>query len=168
MRNPYVIQYLESLYREDGSVLCQPAAIQVLLPSVPPFTQLPFTIKPVPGYYASIGYGSSVDLNVIPNAWMLNIVQFGAQPFIGVLSSDMITYGVEYIATSLTAQPIYITLTNLTPLNQYLCITVFFVTITDEDGFAQAKDRLSKLGTVEAVDLLKRLTNAPLMPKGGE
>jgi hypothetical protein len=164
---PYVIQYLETLRRPDGSQICQPGGFQVIIPAVPPNTQIPYTITPATGYYAYIGHRLSWDPAMVPNAWLMTIVQWGAQPYTGFLSGDILRDGLEHIIVVTQSQPCYTYATNTTPLNQYACVTGVLVTIPSEDDYKTAMEALKKLGTAEAVSLLEKMVSASPRPPGG-
>ena len=166
---PYVIQYLEAASRADGSQLFQPGVIQLLMPSVPPMTQVPYAFRPMEGYYAYIAYRLAWDPTIIPNAWNLTVTQWGAQTYTGVLSADILRDGIELIMVTTVAQPSYVTVTNLTPLSQYGCAISYFVTIRSGDDYVIAMDLLKYLGTKEAARLLAAMVYAqqPKPPEGG-
>jgi len=168
MQNPYVVQYLESLHRSDGSFLCLPSANQILVPSVPPNTLLTYNTAPAPGVYAAIGYGVTFDHAIVPGSFRMTIVQWGAQPISGILTSDLIANGIEYIGFVTSSQKAASSITNITPMNQYLCLTGYYLNIISQEDYVEVVNALRKLGTVDAVKILNTIAGAknPLPPEG--
>lgn len=164
MSLPYVIQYLESLKTAQGGQLVEPGGFQIYIPSVPPNIQVTYQIVPATGYYAYIGYRLSFDPAMVPLAWRMTIAQWGAQPYTGVLSGDILRDGLEHILVVTVAHPCITYATNLTALNQYACVNGLFVSVANEDDFNTTMDYLEKLGTADATTLLKQMVAAQ-MPK---
>ena len=146
-----------------------PGGFQILMPAVPPNTQVNYDIAPAQGYYAYIGYRLSFDPAMVPLAWNMTIIQWGAQPYTGELSGDILRDGLETITVVTAAQPCHTQATNITVLNQYACVNGFLVTITSEDDYKAAIEALKYLGTADAVALLQQMAAAqlPLPPAGG-
>jgi hypothetical protein len=157
---PYVIQYLETLRRpDDGGQLCMPGGFQILMPVVPP-GQVNYDIIPAQGYYAYIGYRLSFDPAMVPLAWMMTIIQWGAQPYTGALSGDILRDGLDTIMVVTAAQPCHTYAINVTVLNQFACVNGFLVTITSEEDYNASMEALKHLGTAEAVALLQQMADA--------
>ena len=165
---PYVIQYLETIRRQDGGQICMPGGLQILMPAVPPNTQVNYDIVPAQGYYAYIGYRLSFDPAMVPLAWLMTIIQWGAQPYTGALSGDILRDGLDTVMVVTQSQPCHNYATNITVLNQYACVTGFLVTITSEADYKASMEALKYLGTAEAVSLLRLMTAAqlPRPPEG--
>lgn len=157
---PYVIQYLESLMRPQGGQLVEPGGFQIYMPIVPPYTLITYAITPGAGYYAYIGYRLDWDGAMIPNAWSMTITQWGMRSYSGILNSKIIEYGINHIIPVTEAEPCYTQAQNLTPLNQYACITGYFVAISNKDDYITILEALKRLGTsTRSEDLAQQANN---------
>lgn len=130
-----------------GGQLVEPGGFQIYMPIIPPNTLVPYTISPALGYYAYIGYRLDFDGAMVPNAFSITINQWGMRPYNGILTQKIIEFGIDHIIPVTEAEPCRTHAQNLTPLNQYACVTGYFVGIHSAEDYGTVMDALRRLGT---------------------
>ncbi len=180
---PEVINYLLTLRypgSETGKMnwVCYRGGWQVIIPAVPSGVTIPFTIRPLHGNYAWLGYSTSFGTDILPNTFTGTISQYGTTPYSGVLTQRIRDDSFEYFILTTEQEPTYLSVTNISPLAQRgECIGNFLVIPSPQD-LETITDALRRLHTStlsetllqQVVYLLGRLSGQPqepLPPIGG-
>lgn len=180
---PEIINYLLTVRypgSETGKMnwVCYRGGLQVIIPNVPAGMTIPFTIRPLHGSYAWLGYVTSFGTDIVPNTFTGSVNQYGTTPYSGVLTQRLRDDSGEYFILTTEQEPTYLSITNNSPVGQRCeCIGNFLVIPTLQDMVTIA-DALRRLHTSEvserllqqAVYLLGILSGQPqepLPPVGG-
>ena len=181
---PEVINYLLTL-RYPGSEsdrqnwVCYRSGYQVIIPVVPPGATIAYTVQPLHGVYAWLGWSTRFGTDMVPNVFTGTIRQYGTIPVNGVLSQRMRDDAIEYFILVTEQEPTHITVSNISPLGQRLEVLGDMIVIPTPKDLATITDALRRLHTSarseqlqqEAAYSLSVLSGQPLEPRppiGGE
>lgn len=163
-------EYLMTLSRPGGGVLCAMGAMQILVRIFPPDGTLSVSVGPADSDYAQIVFGVSMGENMVPDAFNGYLALWGTRVVQGTYTSVMlngITFGHEFLWVT-QALPTYLYLHNATPVNQRLEVNYIFLRIATEGDYHTVKDALVHMRTsAESERLLRVLAHEqPPSPRG--
>jgi len=170
---PYVVEYLLAQQRPGGSYLVRQGGNQVLIPIVPPYTEVILQVFPGGGDYAELVYETYFSSEMVPGAFFAWAQHFGAKSSEGVLTGGVLANPLNGFVFVSAAQPALALIRNITPLNQFYCGHAFSLTIASEEDYKRVLETLDRLATSvkaerlaqEAVNLLRVLTGGALAPQ---
>ena len=178
MRLPEIISYLLTI-KYPGSEssrsnwVCYLGTNQIVYPLVPAGTNVSYTMKPLHGVEAWICFASKFSSETVPNTFSGTIHQFGSTPYSGVFTQRYRDEDLDYLAVVTEQEPIYINVTNISPVNQRGESLTHMLVVTspqDLDTIIDAMRRLHSSKRSEelleqAVYLLGGLSGQPLEPR---
>lgn len=175
---PEVIAYLLTLRypgsgTERGNYVCYRGVIQTLIPALPSGRTVNFTFKPLYGSFAWIVWASRVGTDAVPNCFTGSVVQSGSQPYSGLVTQRGRDDPAEYLAIVTEQEPAYLTITNISPLQQRWETMADFLVIPTQPDMVIVFDALRRLHTSQesehllqqAASLLGEIAEHPLEPK---
>lgn len=178
MRLPEVISYLLTLkYPGSESAranwVCYLGTSQIVIPLVPPGRNIAYTLKPLHGSFAWICFSTRFSSETVPNTFSGTISQFGSTPYSGVFTQRYRDDDLDYLAVVTEQEPVYITINNISPLNQRGESLTHMLVVTSSQDLDTVMDALRRLHTTtkaeellqQAAYLLGKLAGQPQEPK---
>ncbi len=175
---PDIINYLLTLkYPGSESArtnwVCYRGVIQTIMPLMPPNTTVNFTIQPLQGVYAWLGWASRPGTDLVPNVFSGSIQQYGSFVWAGVVTQRGMNDPAEYFALVTEQEPAHLSLTNISPLAQRWETIFDFLVISSQQDLNTIMDALRRLHTSQvseellqqAVNLLGVLSGQPQAPR---
>lgn len=175
---PEIIRYLLSLRypgAETGRMnwVCYLSNLQVIIPLVPPGATVTYTVRPLHGVYAHLGYATQFNSEVVPNSFMGEITQYGAPAFTGTLTQRRRDDGFEIFQFITEQEPTYFNVTNVSPLAQRGETIFWYVVIPTPQDMVTVLDALRRLHTTteserllqQAAHLLGLISGQPQEPR---
>ena len=174
---PHIINYILTL-RYPGSTsdrmdwVCYRSGFQIIIPFFPPRTTINFTIEPLNGVYAWLGYALTLGSDLVPNAFSTSLTQYGTLPFTGVVTR-VFEDGPIPVYIFVTAQePSYVTITNRSSMGQRFELNGSHIVIPSPDDLKVVMEGLRRLETSreseqllqQAVILLGKLAKEEVKP----
>ena len=161
---PEVIAYLLTLRypgSETGKMnwVCYRGGWQVILPVVPAGITIPYTIRPLEGSAAWLGYATRFGTDMVPNVFTGTISQHGTTPYSGILTQRARDDAFEYFILTTEQEPTRLTITNISPLAERAEVTGDFVVIPSPQDLVTVTDALRRLHTSEVSEQLQQQGN---------
>ena len=178
MRLPEIISYLLTV-KYPGSEssrsnwVCYLGTSQIVIPLVPPGSNVAYALKPLHGSFAWICYATKFSSETVPNTFSGSISQFGSVPYSGVFSQRYRDEDLDYLAVVTEQEPVYINISNISPLNQKGESLTHMLVISSPQDLDTVMDALRRLHTTtkseellqESVYLLGVLSGQPQEPR---
>jgi len=175
---PEIINYLLTLRypssaQERQNWVCYRGFIQYLVPLIWPGQTIPYTVKPLAGIYAWLGYDIRFASDMVPNTFTGTISQFGSRPFSGQVTQAVRDNNIEGFVMTTEQEPMYMSVTNISPLAQRGEMIGTALMISSPQDLATIFDALRRLHTSteseqllqQAVYLLGILSGQPQEPR---
>jgi len=175
---PEIINYLLTLRypssaQERQNWVCYRGFIQYLVPLILPGQTIPYTVKPLHGIYAWLGYDIRFASDMVPNTFTGTISQFGSRPFSGQVTQVVRDNNIEGFVMTTEQEPMYMSVTNISPLAQRGEMIGTALMISSPQDLATILDALRRLHTSteseqllqQAVYLLGILSGQPQEPR---
>lgn len=143
---PYAIEYLLSLRTVPGQRLAYQQAWQLIIPIFPPFREITFNVPVGAGEYMNISYEMGKSPGMRPDAFYLEMQQYGSKMVNVVLSADWLAEKHDIFVPISQSQPTFVLLRNLTPLNQYYSHTIGYIVISNEEDWDFTLNALEWMG----------------------
>ena len=168
---PYAIEYLLTLERAGGGRLVQQGASQVIIPILPPYSQVVLTSAPWGQDFVDIGFLSVFDTGMVPMSYYAVEQHWGNRTMDGRLPGTILNNPFDTFIIISDAEPIYLRIVNMSPLNQFYAGVVFFVGVRSAGDYELVKEALRRAGTskeqeqlaIESNRLLRRIAGEPPM-----
>ena len=174
---PEIINYLLTLRypgseKERQNWVCWRVGIQIRVPLVWPGQTISYTVKPLNGTYAWLGYDTRFAPDMVPNTFVGTMSQFGSQPFNGQVTQLIRDNNIEGFVLTTEQEPMAISISNISPLAQMAEMLGTAIMIPTPQDLATIMDALRRLHTStkseqllqQAVYLLGLLSGEPLEP----
>lgn len=145
---PRIVEYLESVRTPGYGSLVEHENTQLIVPSFPPGITLTAQIKPPQGRWGMFCFHISFGTMMIPNVFQGAVQHGGKNHYTGVISGSLLNQGLDIFILVTEGNPLVYQETNVSALNQYFEIDGHFLTISDEDDYLRALDRMDKLGGI--------------------
>lgn len=160
-----IIERLLATQREGGGTLVQNDAVQILVPVFPPGQLLSFSAGPIDGDYAQIVWGIKFGIDMVPNAFEGFLQMWGHRALSGTFTSVILNTEFQGLQWVTTAEPAYVYVTNVSPLNQIFELGYMNLRIASEEDLRLVREEIEHIATSakseqlanEAVVLLRRL-----------
>ena len=175
---PEIINYLLTLRypgseTERQSWVCYRGFIQYIVPLILPGQTIPYTVKPLAGIHAWLGYDIRFASDMVPNAFTATVSQFGSRPFSGQVTQVVRDNNIEGFVMTTEQEPMYMSVTNISPLAQRGEMIGTALMISSPQDLATILDALRRLHTSteseqllqQAVYLLGILSGQPQEPR---
>jgi len=175
---PEIINYLLTLRypgsdTERQSWVCYRGFIQYYLPLIPPGQSPSYTVRPLQGVYAWLGYNCVFGSELPPNTCSGTITQFGSKPFSGLVTQSVRDNNIAGFVLATEQEPMYITCNNISPLAQRVEMISDGLMISSPQDMVTILDALRRLHTSteseellqQAVTLLGVLSGQPQEPR---
>ena len=175
---PEIIAYLLTLKYPGGELermnwVCYRGAGQLIIPMMPPGTTISYTAQPLHGSYAWLYYSTRIGTDVLPNVFTGTINQYGTTPYTGLVTQRMRDDPYEFLLLVTDQEPIYLSVTNRSPLAQRFESYGDYIVIPTPQDLKVVIDALRRMHTSEESerlqrhgnDLLSKLAGEPLEPK---
>jgi len=183
MQSPDVINYLLTL-RYPGSVkerqswICYQGHIQYIVPMIMPGQTVAYTVRPLQGIHAWLGYDILFASDIVPNAFTISVTQFGSRTISGRVTQIVRDDNIAGFVLTTEQEPMYMSITNISSLAQRGEMVGTALMIATPQDMETILDALRRLNTSkaseqllqQAVHLLGVLTGEPqepLPPVGG-
>jgi hypothetical protein len=176
MALPVIVEYLLSLERGDAAHgrLCFQGMQQLVVPVIPPNTQIVLTSATMGSDYAYIVYQASWDPDMVPGVFYVWAQNYGNRMYEGLVTAIWLQQAVDTYAVITQSQTGQMMINNISPLNQYYVGRTLFLTIKTPDDYAIVSEALKRASSEKleslassAVHLLSLMTKSPLPPAGG-
>jgi len=170
---PEIISFLLSL-KYPGSELermnwiCYRGASQLIIPLMPPNTTISYTARPLHGSYAWLYYSTRMGTDVLPNVFTGTVNQYGTTPYSGLVTQRMRDDPLEFLLLVTEQEPIYMSVSNISPLAQRFESYGDFIVIPTPQDLAVVIDALRRLHTSKESEELLRQSNYFLGKLSGE
>jgi len=170
---PEIIAFLLTLKypgseSERMNWVCYRGAGQLIIPMMPPGTTFTYTARPLHGSYAWLHYSYKVGNDVPPNVFTGSVTQHGATPLTGMVTQRVRDDPFEGLLLVTEQEPIYMSVTNISPLAQRFESYGDFIIIPTPQDLAVVMDALRRLHTSEESERLQRHANDLLSKLAGE
>lgn len=177
---PEVIAYLLTLRypgaepgKEDEGWVCYRGGYQVVIPFVPAGMTVPYTVRPVDGSAAWLGYTTRFGTDMVPDSFTGTISQHGTTPYSGILTPRTRDDAFEYFILVTEREPTHLSITNVSPLAERAEVIGDFIVIPSPEDLVTVTDALRRLHTSEvseqllqqAAHLLGLLSGQPQVPR---
>lgn len=159
---PEIISFLLSLKypgseSERMNWVCYRGAVQLIIPLMPPNTTISYTARPLHGSYAWLYYSTRMGTDVLPNVFTGTVNQYGTTPYSGLVTQRMRDDPLEFLLLVTEQEPIYMSVSNISPLAQRFESYGDLIVIPTPQDLAVIMDALRRLHTSkESEDLLRR------------
>jgi len=163
-------EYLMTLQRPGGGVLCAIGAAQVLVRIFPPDVTLAISGGPADADYGQIIFGVSMGEDMVPDAFTGYMALWGSRVVQGIVTRTVL--GGSYIGHEFLwvteSQPSNLYFHNDTPVNQRFEANYAFLRIATEGDYHMVKNALVHMRTsAESERLLRALAGEqPQQPMG--
>ena len=172
---PEIVNYLLTLERPGGGWLVYRGGYQVIIPAVPPNTEVSYTVTPL-NAFAWLGWATRFGTDMVPNAFTGYIHQYGTTSYTGTLTQRIRDDAFDYFIVVTESQPTIVSVTNVTALNQRCEVIGDFLVISNEDDWELCLEALRRIYTSvkserlaeEANRLLSAMVAGPRPPIGGK
>ena len=174
---PEIINYLLTLRypgseQERQNWVCYRGNIQYIVPLIWPGQTIAYTVKPLQGSYAMLGYGTRFGTDMVPDAFTITVSWFGSQVISGQVTQSIKDNTQEGFVLVTEQEPMYYSITNISPLVQKGEMFGSILTISSPQNLETIMDALRRLHTSteseqllqQAVYLLGILSGQPLEP----
>jgi len=175
MAVPRLIEFIESLARPGAGVIAEHGGIQVIVPVFPPNTTSAYTVTPPTSAYALITYRVSFGAAMVPNVFTGWFEHAGRHRYIGTITNTVIRDGLEWYLVITDNEPLRVSVTNVSGLNQYFEEISQFALVPSRDDYLMILEALDILANKttselqrEANMLLKIMAGEPRPPIGGQ
>ncbi|TET14045.1 MAG: hypothetical protein E3J81_07430 [Dehalococcoidia bacterium] len=170
---PEIIAYLLTLKYpgsedERTNWVCYRGVFQIILPLMPPYTSLNYTVQPLHGVFAWLAYSFRLGTDMVPNTLSGTIQQYGSVPWSGILTQRGRDDPAEYLLLITEQEPAVSSITNISPLIQRWESLVDFIVIPSQQDLVTVMDALRRLHTSKQVEELLRHGNELLGKLAGE
>lgn len=175
---PDIVNYLLTLRypgAESGKTnwLCYHGVVQVIAPFIAPGQTISYTVQPLEGVHAWIGYGTVFGPDTVPNTIAGTIHQAGAIPYSGIGSQALMANEIEGFLFITQQEPMYYSITNISPLGQRFEVLGTYLVVPTPQDMVTILDALRRLHTSteserllqQAVNLLGVLSGQPQEPR---
>jgi len=175
---PEIINYLLTLRypgsdTERQSQVCYRGFIQYKIPLIWPMQTVAYTVRPLQGTFAWLGYDCRFGSEMVPDTFTGTVSQFGSKPFSGQVTQGVRDNNIEGFVLTTEQEPMYMSLTNISPLAQKGEMFSSGIMISSPQDMATIWDALRRLHTSgeseklaqEAVYLLGVLSGEAVEPK---
>ena len=82
---PATIEYLLAQF-ENGVPICWRGGYQVIIPVFPPGATIDYTVRPLSGVYAHLGWATRFGTDMVPNTISGVVRQWGSRIFTGSIT----------------------------------------------------------------------------------
>ncbi len=161
---PEIISFLLSLKypgseSERMNWVCYRGANQLIIPMMPPDTTISYTARPLHGSYAWLYYSTRMGTDILPNVFTGTVNQYGTTPYSGLITQRMRDDPLEFLLLVTEQQPIYMSVSNISPLAQRFESYGDFIVIPTQQDLAVVIDALRRLNTSKELEGLVRQAN---------
>lgn len=156
---PHIIEYLLSLRDPGGRKLSWEGAGQLLIPAFPPGTTLILDTIPDGGIYLQLGFGLGFGNAMVPNTFTYYIEEWGFIPYSGTVTQWVITHTIPGFIITTAAQPLHMSVSNISPLVQYYEGFTFALNIASKEDHDMILEELRHLATSTKAEELAREAN---------
>jgi len=162
MMIPEVINYLLTLRypgsdNERQSWVCYRGFIQYIVPLIWPGQTISYTVKPLHGIHAWLGYDIQFSSSMVPNTFTGTVSQFGSKPFSGLVTQGVRDNSIEGFVLTTEQEPMYMSVTNISPLAQRGEMFGAALMVASRQDMATILDALRRLHTsTESEQLLQQ------------
>lgn len=144
---PEIVSRLLSLENFTNAPVRQ-GGLQVIINPFPPNTMVTYTVRPLEGNYAQLGWITSFGSNMVPDAFTGVFQQYGSRPFSGRITQRMLDDGAPYFIMVTNTQPTELYITNTTNVNQYFETLAFFLMISSENDLQIVNSALRQMNMI--------------------
>ena len=175
---PEIINYLLTLRypgseKERQNWVCYRGFVQYRVPLIWPMQTVAYTVRPLFGIYAWLGWDIKFGSEMVPDTFTVSVSQFGSRPISGQVTQMIRDNNVEGFVMTTDQEPMYMSVTNISPLAQRGEMAGSALMISTPHDLATIMDALRRLHTSteserllqQAVYLLGILSGEPLEPR---
>ena len=175
---PDIINYLLTLRypgseKERQNWVCYRGFVQYRVPLIWPFQTIAYTVRPLSGTYALLGYDIKFASEMVPDTFIGTIGQFGSRLFSGRVTQIVRENNIEGFVLTTEQEPTQMSVTNISPLAQRGEMVGSGLIISSPQDLATILDALRRLQTSteseqllqQAVHLLGILSGEPQEPR---
>lgn len=156
---PHIIEYMLSLRDPGGRKLSWEGAGQLIIPAFPPATSVTLDTIPDGGIYLQLGFGLGFGNGMVPNAFTYYIEEWGFIPYSGTVTQWVINHTIPGFMITTAAQPLHMSVSNISPLVQYYEGFTFAVNIASKEDHEMILEELRHLATSAKAEELAREAN---------
>jgi len=135
-----LVEYLLAYHDEGGHPICKLTTLIITVPTFPPGANVVWNTAPVPNIYGQVNFYMRISPSITPDAFILDINAAGFQLIGGIMGTLAISEGWNIWVEALVGDTITNTVTNITPLNQYLQVVNFFLIIPTQENYKKMLD----------------------------
>ena len=167
---PEIISYLLTLkYPGSESAkqnwVCYRGGYQVRV-IIPTGITIRYISRPLEGLHARLEYATRFGSDMVPNVFSGTITQYGSTTYNGVVTERVIADALEYFNLVTEQEPTRVSITNLSPLAQYMEAITDYIAIPSSEDLAIVMDALRRLNTSEKAEHLLEVLSGEI-PQGG-
>jgi len=162
---PEIVNFLLTLRypgaeRGKQNWVCYRGTIQIIFPMIPPGISIHYTVRPLQGVHAWLGYSTKFGTDTVPNTFTGTISRYGTTPYGGTLSQRIRDDVLEDFHLVTEQEPTYVSITNISPLVQRIDIIGDYIVIPSSQDLVTVVDALRRLHTsTESERLLQQIAH---------
>jgi len=168
---PYLMEFIESVTRPDGSFAAEHGGHQTIVPAFPPGTTASVTVTPGTGIYALISHKVTFSPSIVPGAFTGYFQHHGHTYYSGTLTDTLIRDGLYWYMVITDSAPLLVGATNVSGLVQYWEEIAEYALVRYESDYEiiiSALETLSRKTMAPEVEaLLSQMKAIPRPPAGG-
>ena len=144
MTTPNLAEFLMSLRTESGSPLVEHAGGQIYVPIWPPGLTI-FSVIPPSNSFASVGYRYIFAPDIVPNAFTITFRHLGRDIRVHTVTGAVTQESFWTYALVTKDAPFYLSLTNVSGMNQYFEVISHFIAVPQQADLVTAYKALDDL-----------------------
>lgn len=166
MALPFVIEYLLAQERPGGGRLVTAGSMQTVAPALPPGFTVTLTYPPPTSIYCQIWFWLRFGASMVPGALSGWYQQAGTLQY-GGIAYDVIGNQMDFFIPVTHSEPMIVSGTNNSPLNQFWEAYAGFIEIQTKEDLDLATERIARIGTSARLENLQAETNRLLSTLAG-
>lgn len=147
-------EYLLSYRTPTGRQLARLGVIQTTVDSFPPGTTITWDVFPEFGSFCNIEIYYRVSPSMVPDAFIFDIIHQGTEIQAGTAGASIFAQGYTTWIVVTRANPLRISVTNISGLNQYLQNSEMFLIIDNQEDYRAVLELAKAWGRAPDYDVL--------------